>query len=519
MSVAIVLRIWPGVMFVFPFILIALIRGAQGMAVNDAPSRSGITKNEIRDSERPADGAIGCEAYRADFDMYAVCKKRGLPSRRSSHGGFAYRPMDQDIASAALPPECRGVDGQPNWNGAPEVIEWAYCDNLHSGCEYYLFVQRFTSLEDLRLKDTLTPRDKVQAFIQACRQETFGGSHELAYVGTYPLMAQDFLDVLFGTQTATRPKDAFGFDGMRRQGLALAPLPPFQLESFLFDTSLAPVARKLNAVIREFETFRDRVMAESNELAKLEHAKALTPTERERRSELTQKRDVVFVKVFNELHAKGVVRDHKTSNASAADALKKALAVYPAGDPERERFENLEGRLREALKEFDAVVDAAVKAMSHPQPGSELVYRVGDSLFLFLKGTGSTAPKLRMTLRIRQLAGPAETLVPAEQPFGVLTRAFDDSPEINRQQNIVFAIDYQQYWVSLFTQPLLLADTSSAPGSAKGVVQNRAILAEVPGEYIATLELFDETTKSSTKTDVKFSVVPNRTARPRQGLD
>jgi hypothetical protein len=115
-----------------------------------------------------------------------------------------------------------------------------------------------------------------------------------------------------------------------------------------------------------------------------------------------------------------------------------------------------------------------------------------------------------MTLRI-SLAGPAETLVPTEHPFGVLTRAFDDPPEVNRQRNIVFAVDYQQYWVSLFTQPLLVADISSAPGAAKGVVENRAILAEVPGDYIATLELFDETTKSSTKTDIRFSVVPNRT--------
>jgi hypothetical protein len=505
-----VLRIQPSMMLAFPFLTMALMLGAQGMAVNDAPLRPRVSKKEIQDKARQVDEAIGCEAYRADFDMYAVCKKRGLPTRRSSHGGFAYHPMDQDIAGAALPPECRGVDGQPRWNGAPEVIEWAYCDNLNSGCEYYLFVQRFTSLDDLRLKDTLTARDKVQAFIQACRQETFGGAHELAYVGTYPLMAQDFLDVLFGTQTAVRPKDAFGFDGMRRQGLALAPPPPFQLESFLLDTSLAPVVRKLNAVVREFEAFRDRIAAESNDLAKLEHTKALTPTERERRSELTQKRDVLFVKTFNELHANGVARDHKPSNASAADALKKAIAVYPAGDPQRERFEDLERRLREALNEFDAAVDAAVKAMSRPQPGRELVYRAGDNLFLFLKGTGSTAPKLRMTLHIRQLAGPAETPLPTEQPFGVLTRAFDDPPEINRQQNIIFAIDYQQYWVSLFTQPLLVADTSSAPGTAKGVVQNRAILAEVPGDYVATLELFDETTKSSTKTDIKFSIVQNR---------
>jgi hypothetical protein len=73
--------------------------------------------------------------------------------------------------------------------------------------------------------------------------------------------------------------------------------------------------------------------------------------------------------------------------------------------------------------------------------------------------------------------------------------------------------------VALFTQPLLVADTSSAPGTAKGVVLNHTILAEVPGAYFATLELFDETSKSSTKTDIKFSVVPNRTARSRQGLD
>ena len=100
-----------------------------------------------------------------------------------------------------------------------------------------------------------------------------------------------------------------------------------------------------------------------------------------------------------------------------------------------------------------------------------------------------------------------------------MTRAFDDPPEINRQQNIVFAIDYQRYWVSLFTQPLLVADASSASGVTKGVVENRVILGEVPGDYIATIELFDETTKSSTNTDIEFAIVPNRTARPRQGPD
>ncbi len=399
------------------------------------------------------------------------------------------------------------------------MIEWTYCDSLNSGCEYYLFVQRFTSLEDLRLKDTLTASDKVQAFIQACRQETFGGSHELAYVGTYPFMAHEFLDVLFGTQTAARPKDAFGFDGMRRQGLALAPPPPFQLESFLFDTSLAPVVEKLNTVVREFEAFREPLMAESSELATLEHARSISPAERQRRIELAQKRDILFVKTFNELHAKGVRRDHKTSNGSAADALKQALAVYPAEDPQRERFQDLERKLHGLVKEFDAAVDAAVQTMSRHPPAKELVYHAGDSLFLFLKGTGSTAPKLRMTLRLRRLPGSAETLASTEKPLGVVTRAFDDPPGINRQQNIVFATDYQRYWVSLFTEPLLVADTSSTSGVAKGVVENRIILGEVPGDYVATIELFDETTKSSTKTDFEFAIVPSRTARLRQGPD
>jgi hypothetical protein len=75
-------------------------------------------------AERKVHEASGCEAYRADFDMYAVCQKRGLPTRRSSSGGFAYRPMDQEIAAAPLPQECRDASGQPKWNGAPEVIEW-----------------------------------------------------------------------------------------------------------------------------------------------------------------------------------------------------------------------------------------------------------------------------------------------------------------------------------------------------------------------------------------------------------
>jgi len=62
----------------------------------------------------------------------------------------------------------------------------------------------------------------------------------------------------------------------------------------------------------------------------------------------------------------------------------------------------------------------------------------------------------------------------------------------------------------------MLAETGSAPGASKGVVQNRAIFAEVPGDYIATIELFDDTTKSTTKTDIKFSVAPNQTARTHQ---
>ena len=96
----------------------ALMLSAQKMAVKDAHSGSEINKKEIQTAEHQVDEA-GCEDYRADFDVYAVCKKRGLPARRSSQGGFAYRPMDQDLASAALPPECRGADGQPKWNGAP----------------------------------------------------------------------------------------------------------------------------------------------------------------------------------------------------------------------------------------------------------------------------------------------------------------------------------------------------------------------------------------------------------------
>ena len=61
----------------FPFLLTALMLGVQGMAVDDAPLRPGVGKKEIQDKGRQGDEAIGCEAYRADFDMYAVCKKRG----------------------------------------------------------------------------------------------------------------------------------------------------------------------------------------------------------------------------------------------------------------------------------------------------------------------------------------------------------------------------------------------------------------------------------------------------------
>jgi len=72
-----VLRIRPRMMFALPFILMALMLGAQGTAVNDAPLGLAITRKEIQNKERQADEATGCEAYRADFEMYAVCKKNG----------------------------------------------------------------------------------------------------------------------------------------------------------------------------------------------------------------------------------------------------------------------------------------------------------------------------------------------------------------------------------------------------------------------------------------------------------
>jgi len=306
-----------------------------------------------------------------------------------------------------------------------------------------------------------------------------------------------------------RPKDAFGFDGMRRQALALAPPAPFKLDSFLLDPSLQPAVRKLNAVIREFETFRNTVMTESNELARLEQARSLTPTERDRKKELAGKPDLLFVKTFNEDYARGVIHDKKTSNASAADALKKAVSVYPPGDPQRERFRELERRLSEALQQYDAGVEAAVKSLSRERPVAELVYHPGDNLFLFFKGTGSIAPKLRMTLSLKQRTAQSGASAPEHQ-LGALTRAFDDPRETDRQQNIVFAVDYQQYWVSFFTQPFLIADVFGLPGTGKGVVQNRVLVVEIPGEYEATLELLDETTGSRTKTELRFSVIPNR---------
>ena len=166
----------------------------------------------------------------------------------------------------------------------------------------------------------------------------------------------------------------------------------------------------------------------------------------------------------------------------------------------------MERRLHAALNDFDRIVDSAVDSFSHQQPGAELVFHTGDILFLFLKGTGSTNPKLRMALTIRRIA-LAEPPVVTDPPFGVVTRAFDDPPELNRQQNVVFAVDYQRYWVSFFTQPVLVADASSTP-AAKGVAENRALVADVPGNYTATLELFDEATKNTSKVDMKFSVIP-----------
>jgi hypothetical protein len=319
------------------------------------------------------------------------------------------------------------------------------------------------------------------------------------------LSAYEFLDALFATQSGFRPKDAFGFDGMRRQALALAPSPAFKFESLLFDTSLAPIVRNLNGIIREFESFRKTVMPEAEELATLQRSKNLAAPQRDRMRELQENPDVLFIKVFNEEHTKGVLREKKTSNAAAADALKKALPVYPSGDARRERFEAIAQRLRAALKDFDHRVDLDIASLSRQRPERELVYHTGDVLYLFLKGIGAANPKLRIVLSIRRQATPEASAI-VEGSVGVVTRAFNDPPELNRQQNIVFASDYLRYWVSFFTQPVLVAN-GSLIGAPEGVAENRALIAEVPGSYIAVLELLDETTGSRSQIETKFSVV------------
>ena len=89
---------------------------------------------------------------------------------------------------------------------------------------------------------------------------------------------------------------------------------------------------------------------------------------------------------------------------------------------------------------------------------------------------------------------------------GALTRAFDDVPETNRQKNILFAVDYQQYWVAYFTQPFMVTNATIAPSVTKGVDQNRVLVGDAPGEYAATIELVDETTKSRATTEFRFSI-------------
>src|SRR5580704_7700879 len=53
----------------------------------------------------------------------------------------------------------------------------------------------------------------------------------------------------------------------------------------------------------------------------------------------------------------------------------------------------------------------------------------------------------------------------------------------------------------------------------KALLRTASFVGEVPGDYIATIELFDETAKSSTNTDIEFAIVPNRTTGAHQGRD
>ncbi|MDO8558585.1 MAG: hypothetical protein Q7S09_05410 [bacterium] len=453
-------------------------------ALKKAPMREGVTKKDIQRQNKEADERSGCGKFMPMDDRYVVCKKRGLPPPQDRTSAVMKSFNPDTLRASEVPETCLGPRG-PEWKFAPEVEVWKYSDALHSGPIYYVFVDSFSGLLELITRDKLTHEDILRAFIGSCREITAPGGMRLAYVGTFPMEEQNFLGVLFQNQSDHRPVGAFGMEGMTRIAHATAPPPLFTLEALLFDNTLRQFAAKSTEVITHTEELLKKLPPEA------------------------QKR-------FQEKLTEGV-KAGKMNYVAAADAFDAVADTLKKDDPLLAELRANKTALKGLAGEFENLLIERIKMLTSDKPRSkELVFRVGERIYPFFLVTGTSLPRLRLTLRIVALKNlPPDTEVATEQPLGVLTRSYLDTPEAGSALRLYsFTLeDYQRHHLAFFAVPFVIVPVGAkAPAGevleSSMIWGNAYLVAEAPGSYLMYLELIDDETNSKEIRKLTFAIVP-----------
>ncbi|MDP3963285.1 MAG: hypothetical protein Q8Q39_02190 [bacterium] len=498
---------WPGAEREFKLLLDA---AANALKSKKLPLQFGYTKDRAEQKILAQDEASGCSNFMRDDDRYTTCRRRGMPKAGNRefhpHGPFALQRRNLNIRD-----ECQGTMG-PEWHQAPGAETWKYADELNRGFVYYVFVEGWDRMESLLTKKDVSDEEIEQAFNDACIQLP-SGAMKLIYVGTQPINANMALDIVF--RNIHVPSDALGFDYIEQQR-ELAPAKPFTLDAFLFDSAFTQLVRRINAVITPFEAWQHAlaklVLPEWVELKKAEKTRKLTPDEKQRMVRLEHD-GVAFLIKYDQKLEEGV-RLGRTNYRAAADALKDALPLL-YDTAKRAELEASLGEMSAIAVEFDQVLDERIKLLnSGLVMEGERSFTPGDVVHGFFKVTGSTPPKLAVTLEITKLVWEPGKEAPSEFPVGTMNRSHDMPSQTTAQRLITYAVDGQKYWVAYFEQPFMIipAGTIEFPDGTEefwpaGIRFNSLAVLEVPGTYMMTITVKDTATNTEAlQKSFRFSV-------------
>lgn len=451
------------------------LNGAERL-LKDAPLKTGVSQKGIRAEQDALDKLTGCFEFRMKGDMYRVCQARKGPPPLLKRSEAVMQSFEHEkINPGEVPRECQGERGA-KIAFAPGVVEWKYCDNLGQHCTYYIFVEDFSGLYELMLKDQLTHDEIVQLFMQACHEFPSTNDFVLAYTGEHPIDANHALKTIWRDDHA--PADAFGDAGLDRIKIALGPPLPFSVE-LLFDVAFKEVAEKIDHAITQLEELMDDLASSDPELFQ------------------------TFNEKLDELSA------GRSNYEAIALALTRMHKDMPAEHSRADFSKQLQMEFERIVELFDFRINQNIKALRMLQENraAELAYRPGEKLYVFLWMSGTPLPKTHLTFSATQLLRQDNGAV-YEQELGTLVRTYDDPTD--PQRLVRTTIEGQRWWLTWFRTPIVIwdSDEHGIPFFTFGLTENQYLMTQLPADVRALVSILDETTGKTVEKELYFSIVP-----------